>query len=183
MLVEAEALTRVGVSDILARTTVDAGALLVSPFQQAAGRLRELLRGPACHGTCGVGVGESVRDALTEADDTLRAADLGRPAVLRGALARQQARKRAELTQGASLDDPRAVTEWAFISDPSAVDRVLVTWALLAKKLRLLDNDQAAVRVRAAKAMVFEVRMDCFSTKPGDSTLTPPGTTALLPGH
>jgi adenylosuccinate synthase len=156
MLVEAEALARVGVADILARTTVDADALLVSPFQQAAGRLRESLRGPAHHGTCGVGVGEAVRDALAEADDTLRAADLTRPAVLRRALARQQARKRSELTQGANLDDPRAVPEWAFLSNPSAVERVLPTWARLANKLRLLDTDQAATRIRVAKTVVFE---------------------------
>lgn len=156
MLVEAAALARVGVSDILARTTADARALLVSPFQQAAGRLRELLRGAARHGTCGVGVGEAVSDARIHVDDTLRAGDLGRPAVLRRVLRRQQERKRAELAEGARLDEPDAVPEWAFLIDPSAVERVLAAWAPLAKQLRLLDEDQTRARIRAAQTVVFE---------------------------
>jgi adenylosuccinate synthase len=76
LLVEAEVLGRIGVTDALARLTIDAQCRITTPFHQAAGRLRELLRGAAAHGTCGVGVGETVRHALNHPGQALRYADL-----------------------------------------------------------------------------------------------------------
>jgi adenylosuccinate synthase len=64
LLVEAEVLGKIGVADALSRLTIDAQCRITTPFHQAAGRLREHLRGLAAHGTCGVGVGETVRHAL-----------------------------------------------------------------------------------------------------------------------
>ena len=76
LLVEAEVLARIGVHDALARLRIDAQCRITTPYHQAAGRLRELLRGAAAHGTCGVGVGETVRHALEHPDEVLRYADL-----------------------------------------------------------------------------------------------------------
>lgn len=76
LLVEAEALGRIGVHDALSRLTIDARCRVTTPYHQAAGRLRELLRGGAPHGTCGVGVGETVRHALEHPDQAMRYADL-----------------------------------------------------------------------------------------------------------
>lgn len=60
----------------LDRLTIDEDARLITPFHQAANRVRELARGDARHGTCGVGVGETVRDALEHPDDVIVARDL-----------------------------------------------------------------------------------------------------------
>ena len=76
LLVEAEVLARAGVTDALSRLTIDARCRITTPFHQAAGRLRELLRGTAAHGTCGVGVGETVRHALEHPGEELRYGDL-----------------------------------------------------------------------------------------------------------
>lgn len=76
LLIEAEVLGNIGVADALPRLTIDAQCRITTPFHQAAGRLRELLRGAAPHGTCGVGVGESVRHALEHPGQALRYADL-----------------------------------------------------------------------------------------------------------
>lgn len=76
LLVEAETLARIGVTDALSRLTIDGQCRITTPFHQAAGRLRELLRGDAPHGTCGVGVGETVRHALEHPRQELRYADL-----------------------------------------------------------------------------------------------------------
>jgi adenylosuccinate synthase len=78
LLVEAEVLGRKGVTDALMRLAIDARCRITTPFHQAAGRLRELLRGSAAHGTCGVGVGETVRHALEHPEQELRYADLSR---------------------------------------------------------------------------------------------------------
>lgn len=72
LLVEAEALGRAGVQDALSRLGIDAQCRITTPFHQAAGRLREILRGTDAHGTCGVGVGETVRHALEHPGQELR---------------------------------------------------------------------------------------------------------------
>ena len=76
LLVEAQVLGRTGINDALSRLTIDAQCRITTPFHQAAGRLRELMRGAAAHGTCGVGVGETVRHALQHPAQELRYADL-----------------------------------------------------------------------------------------------------------
>lgn len=76
LLAEAQVLAAAGVSDALARLQIDGRCRITTPFHQAAGRLRELLRGSAAHGTCGVGVGETVRYSLEHPEQILRYADL-----------------------------------------------------------------------------------------------------------
>lgn len=79
LLIETEALGNIGATDALSRLTIDAQCRVTTPFHQAAGRLRELLRGAAAHGTCGVGVGETVRHALEHPGQEIRYADLPNP--------------------------------------------------------------------------------------------------------
>ncbi len=76
LIVEAQVLAAAGVGDALSRLQIDGQCRVTTPFHQAAGRLRELLRGSAAHGTCGVGVGETVRHALEYPQQVLRYADL-----------------------------------------------------------------------------------------------------------
>src|SRR4051794_37158626 len=60
LLQEADELRVLGVPDALARLSVDRRALLTTPFQVAANRLKELARGDARHGSCGMGIGETM---------------------------------------------------------------------------------------------------------------------------
>ena len=76
LLMENAALQRLGVHDALARLRIDARCRINTPFHQAAGRLREWLRGCAAHGSCGVGMGETVRHGLAHPDQVLRYGDL-----------------------------------------------------------------------------------------------------------
>jgi adenylosuccinate synthase len=76
LLSEAEQLARVGVPDALSRLSVDGQCRVTTPFHQSAGRLREVLRGVNAHGTCGVGVGETVRHCLEHPSQAVRYADL-----------------------------------------------------------------------------------------------------------
>ncbi len=152
--VEAERLAAAGVADALERLTIDARARVITPFQQAAGRLRELLRGPAAHGTCGVGVGEAVADA--ELEDALCAGDLRDRGRVAARLRAQQARKRAGLAAAAALDDRRAAPEWALLCDPHASERILAAWAPLVQRLQVLAPDQGRALLGAAEVVVCE---------------------------
>jgi adenylosuccinate synthase len=81
LLVESDYLRRAGVPDALERMIIDARCLVTTPFHQAANRMRELRRGAAAHGSCGVGVGETVAHALEHPNQALRYADLARPSI------------------------------------------------------------------------------------------------------
>ncbi len=76
LLVEDAALRRAGVHDGLDRLRVDARCRVTTPFHQAAGRLREWARGAAAHGSCGVGAGETVRQALADPATALHYGEL-----------------------------------------------------------------------------------------------------------
>src|SRR4051812_29675219 len=65
--------------------TVDAGALLATPWHRAANRLRERRRGGDRHGSCGLGIGQTMEYALSNADAP-RAGDTLSPARLRRVL-------------------------------------------------------------------------------------------------
>ena len=79
MLEEERHLRTLGVTNAFARTTIDEEALIVTPFQRAMNRLRELARGAGCHGSCGMGIGETMADSLEHPEHVLRVGDLTKP--------------------------------------------------------------------------------------------------------
>lgn len=118
LVVEAEHLARKGVDDPLSRVTVSPEALVITPYHQSLNQLRERARGAGRHGTCGVGVGETVAFALKHPDLCLRARDLAAPARLVERLHALRARLRdvAEsiAAQGdAIFDDDALPARWA----------------------------------------------------------------------
>ena len=82
LVAEAERLRALGVADPFGLVTVDRAALLTTPYHRAANRAREQARGPARHGSCGMGIGETASYALTCPDDAPRAGDLTAPRTL-----------------------------------------------------------------------------------------------------
>jgi adenylosuccinate synthase len=104
--VEAAVLREAGVHDAFSRLLVDARCRVTTPFHQAAGRLREWARGQGAHGSCGVGVGETVRHALAAPDEVLRYGDLPYPA---RAFDKLKALRTALLHEFADTAFPRAM--------------------------------------------------------------------------
>lgn len=76
MLTEERHLQTLGVGDAFARMRVDVQALVTTPFQQSANRIKEMLRGEGRHGSCGMGVGETMVDWLAHGSSVLFAGDL-----------------------------------------------------------------------------------------------------------
>ncbi|MFI6509346.1 adenylosuccinate synthetase [Streptosporangium sp. NPDC050855] len=79
---EAAHLAGLGVPDPLTLLTVDRDALLATPYHVEAGRARELARGEDRHGSCGMGVGETMAYALAHPDLAPTAGDCEEPARL-----------------------------------------------------------------------------------------------------
>lgn len=96
---EAEHLSEIGYGNVFSRLTVDEDSLVVTPFQKAANRLREISRGDGKHGSCGMGIGETMADMIAFPLNAVRARDLRDPAVLERKLAFFQEMKREEFRQ------------------------------------------------------------------------------------
>ncbi|HEX9372067.1 MAG TPA: adenylosuccinate synthetase [Roseiflexaceae bacterium] len=121
MLVEERHLRNLGVTDAFARTTIDERALVITPFQRAANRLRELARGDLRHGSCGMGVGETMADYLRYGDRVVLAGDLASSDALRAKLAFVRAANLAkiEALRPALPDSEQAAAEldWLLTDD------------------------------------------------------------------
>lgn len=164
MLVEAERFETAGGPPLLPRLSISEHARLITPMHQALGRLREWSRGDSAHGTCGVGIGETVRDSLLHPQDALRIRDLLRDdASLLADLKRVQERLRSSLHElTADVPQREAVdAERSLLLD----GRWFETWlrqiaplrdALRRDVVRVDDGEVAARICQEAPAIVME---------------------------
>jgi adenylosuccinate synthase len=139
LVAEADHLTALGVPDALDRLTVDRRALLTTPYHAAANRARETARGARRHGSCGMGIGETVAYALAHGEDAPRAGDCADPATLRRKLTWLHDRLAAELGR---LPAP-------------PVDACTDAFGAFAGRVALVDGDHLRRRLRAGR-VVFE---------------------------
>lgn len=87
MEAEAVHLAELGVEDPLSRLSIDTECLVITPVHRGLNRLREISRGGARHGSCGVGHGEAVAHAIVRPLEALRVGDfLHRGALNRGSV-------------------------------------------------------------------------------------------------
>ncbi|MDF1563248.1 MAG: adenylosuccinate synthetase [Deltaproteobacteria bacterium] len=153
---EAAHLREVGVEDALSRLHLASTCRVTTPFHQALGRLRELARGASPHGTCGVGVGETVRDALDHPGDVLRAGDL-RDADPGERLERIRHRcLRAAEALALDLSDPRCEEELALLRDPEVVLRWRELIAPVLEAIHLEEDEALDDATFGEGPLVFE---------------------------
>ena len=117
LLREEAHLRSVGVHDAFERLRISASALIITPYHQALNRLRELARGDARHGSCGVGVGEAVAHSLARSDDAIRMSELANRTLLRRKLQRIREYAWSEVA------DPGAPAEAAIFHRPDAIEQ------------------------------------------------------------
>lgn len=154
---EASHLHALGCNDVFARLSVDPGARVVTPFHKAANRFREVLRGLSNHGSCGMGVGETVADSIVFPFDTMYALDLHKPDALCEKLKRIQRRKREEfadqivaLARFAPLQD-----EVRLLMDSRAPSMIAEIYWRIAKKISL-ESCGYLRRISTMGDLVFE---------------------------
>ena len=73
---EEVALQKVDVKDAFEKLTIDGRALVTTPLHQLVNQLREKSRGTDRHGSCGMGIAETVIDSIERPDLCIRTADL-----------------------------------------------------------------------------------------------------------
>ncbi|MED5617995.1 adenylosuccinate synthetase [Ideonella sp. BN130291] len=156
LLVEEAALQRVGVRDAAERLQIDARCRVTTPYHQAAGRLREWQRGQAAHGSCGVGVGETVRHALQRPEQVLRYGDLLRPALAMQKLVAIRDTLAAEFERYAFRCDEAQALEARVLADDQVGARWLAAAHAVALRVAPASPEAIAQRLGRGGTVLFE---------------------------
>lgn len=158
MLAEERHLRTVGVVDAFSRMMVEREALIISPYQQAANRLKEIQRGSGRHGSCGLGIGETKSDWLTAPADALTAGDLTDVNLTIKKLEHTRLRKLDQLRDVLhDLDGVEsAAAEIAALTDPHLSEATAELFRYWAGLIRLIDRDAFAGVLNREGTVIFE---------------------------
>ncbi|GAB4517865.1 MAG: adenylosuccinate synthase [Anaerolineae bacterium] len=151
-------LRALGVPDAFTRTWIDRRARVISPYQQVTNRLRELARGSARHGSCGVGIGETVADHQRYGEAVIFAGDMPDEHTTRRKLTFLRDAKWADLTPLLPLlrPLPEAAPLLAVFDDPELVEIAAENYAYLAGLVRIVDEFALQRFLNAPGTLVFE---------------------------
>jgi adenylosuccinate synthase len=155
MLEEARILAAKGEADALERTSVDGEALVVTPFHQAAGRLRELARRER-HGSCGVGVGEVMRDATNHALDAVRVRDLVDSRSLVARLERTRERLHAAIVETGHDSVEGSERERHILRDRAFVAAFIDATRPLLGRITVASDEIIGEVIRRGERVLFE---------------------------
>lgn len=158
MLQEEQHLRTLGVADAFERTTIDAQAVVITPFQRAVNRLKELARGGQRHGSCGMGIGETMADRLAHGDRALLAGDLADRDVLRAKLSFL---REVNLAKARGLDlrlagFEAAQAEWEALAGDSWIDWLIDAYPAFAARAQIVPGRRLHAILRRPGAVVFE---------------------------
>jgi adenylosuccinate synthase len=158
MLAEAQHLQMLGVADAFDRTTIDERALVITPFQRAANRLKELARGDGRHGSCGMGIGETMIDYLEHGQRVLFAGDLRRPDVLPTKLHFLREINLAKIQPLLSTlpDSDKAAREQSPLLEPDWRDWLIEQYRAFAQQARIVPSAFLHSILRRPGAVIFE---------------------------
>jgi adenylosuccinate synthase len=123
--------------------TVERGALLTTPPHMYANQIRESMRGEGRHGSCGLGIGETMAYSLKYPDDAPRVGDLEKSDLLK---------EKVELLVKRLSDDlGRPLEGW----HSDSKDRFYGRCELITKRQCLVDSDYLP-EVMRKRSTVFE---------------------------
>jgi adenylosuccinate synthase len=158
LLIEGDTLAGKGVPDPFSRLRLSDQALVITPFHQAANRIREIARGTNRHGSCGVGVGEAVEDALLHAENRVLAGDLNNPVLLRRKLRNIRDQKREQISALFKVYSPGSpiARDYEVFEREEVIDAWISSIARI-NQLGLVVSDSVLERwLRETKNAIFE---------------------------
>lgn len=165
---EADDLALIGVPNAMDRLTIEQDAPLLTPWHTAVNMLREILRGDARHGSCGMGVGEATEDYLScsEADiPTVGDAISLSHTMLRDKL--QAVRDRMWQTYTHLLKDvqrrqregekmPGMLPAMMLMGKPGMVDDLVEDYKVILSKVGVVSRDYLPEMMRNDFTVIFE---------------------------
>ncbi len=153
LAIEEDRLAGVGIADGYERLYVDENALVATPLLRALNRLRERARAKERHGSCGMGIGETVSFATAYPRDAIRFGDLLDEAKLRSKLARQLDYARASAGR---ISEPREERALLFDRSGEAIEYFVRESRTVASHVRVASRTYLSERLRGEGMTVFE---------------------------
>jgi adenylosuccinate synthase len=146
-----------GVTNAWNRMHIDRRALITTPYHRAINRLREMARGNAAHGSCGMGVGETYTWACRLGELALRAGDILGTKVMESKLETLNSLAKGclrELTPDLNWADPVVAHEASTLDiSPNQIADHFKAWA---RKVEIMDEMQVASLINDSETVVFE---------------------------
>jgi adenylosuccinate synthase len=161
ILCEGDALVyQSGIRGVFEMMTIHEDALVISPFQAIAGRVRELVRGAHRRGSVGIGVGETIRDSEILGDRAIRVKDLIGTS-LRAKLEAIQSYKWQEFEHLADRaadisEDARERVQFELfqMASPDTIEWAMERFAELARRVRTVDTGYVATHILGSPGTV-----------------------------
>ena len=154
---EARHLIEIGVPDPYKLLTIEEGAMLTTPFHVAANRIREMARDRRHHGSCGMGIGETVAYAWAHRDAIPFAQDLKEPAKLHEKCALLAQRLKTELASLYDPTRPKMQSEWDVLDDFEGTMSILQPYAeRVAKHVAIVGPGWLDDELMKDQTVVFE---------------------------
>ena len=152
LLNEAHALTHLGVRSPLADMTIHEDALVTTPWHIALNRMTEASRADSRHGSCGMGVGETVLMSISHGNyGTLRVRDLANPGALRQQVSRiREVAAHEMMTRGLEffIENFSPIARDRFVDACSEIVRI--------GGARIVDDDWLAREIEQPAQVIFE---------------------------
>lgn len=158
MLAEERHLRFLGIHDAFARLSIERDALITTPFHQSINRLKELRRGDARHGSCGLGVGETMSDWLSYGSQVLSAGDqLDRASLVKKLTFLRDAKiaEMEQILQDIPQDDA-VLAEIKPFSDPSFIESAADVYEYFASQVRIVDDAYLGDLLSQGGTAIFE---------------------------
>lgn len=158
LLVEGDVLASLGIHDVYSRLRISDRALIITPFHQAANRVKEAVRGEGRHGSCGVGVGAAYEDTLDTNRESIRAGDLMDIPVLRKKLKRIRDFHCMDLEDFCRRFDKnfRDTPDWPLFDDDSIIDRWIASISRITEYDLVWPEEKIREWFQAESRVVFE---------------------------
>lgn len=137
---EERALQEIGVSDAFDRLTIDGDAFVTTYWHMLANRERERLRGADAHGTCGMGIGETVAWAIDDEASSVRVRDINTPDLL---------------TSKMRVAQERCLKEFPGVK-PDLGHATFRHWASVLDRAHIVDGDHTRQILKRDGTVIFE---------------------------
>lgn len=154
---EEKHLAALGVYDAYERLFVDRDTPIITPFHVAMNRLREMARGDRRFGSCGMGVGETIRDAALLTDMALRAGDLhDRTAIERKLRLLYEIKRGAlEMLESALPKNERVARELSAFDETAVLDFTGMLFEA-GKRINVVGGEWLRAALAPVGAVIFE---------------------------
>jgi adenylosuccinate synthase len=158
LISEAKHLEFLGIEDPLSLVTLERSAIVTTHFHMAANRIREMARTKR-HGSCGMGIGETMEHSLKYPEGAFRVSDMAEESLIRLKMRsiRDYLAQEVEGLYRDQMNNPDMKREWNVLEDYDATLKVILRdYKRVVQKCSIVDNFWLSEKLRGGNTILFE---------------------------